>query len=193
MKRQLVFVLCFCILFAFAGPASADEELANPSFYSAGEMVMDIPGFWIANYIEIQEYMKKFPDFQCEHYSQVFDTGNFDQIVCSSVNNKWARDVIINFYFSGDHAGMTGLQEVVFTLGTPHSEDIQQVLEYFWHPEAFPWHRDTDQFFDNIMSLMFYTSDTAMRFDLPVDRGDGGDKYTTVDFWDSKESRMGVG
>ena len=43
------------------------------------------------------------------------------------------------------------------------------------------------------MSLMFYTSDTAMRFDLPVDRGDGGDKYTTVDFWDSKESRMGVG
>ena len=60
MKRQLVFVLCFCIFLAFAGSVSADEELANPSFYSAGEMVMDIPGYWIANYIEIQEYLKKY-------------------------------------------------------------------------------------------------------------------------------------
>ena len=59
MKRHLIFILCFCILFAFTGSVYADEELANPSFYSAGEMVMDLPGFWIANYIEIQEYLKK--------------------------------------------------------------------------------------------------------------------------------------
>ena len=71
-------------------------------------------------------------------------------------------------------------------------KDIQEVLEYFWHPEAFPWHRETDSFYDNVMSLMFYTSDTALRFDLPDFHKDG-DKYVTVDFWDSSASRTGVG
>ena len=133
--------------------------------------------------------MKQYADFQCEHYSGM---EQFDQIICTSVNNNLARDVIINFYFTGDHAGMTGLREAVFTIGTPEPIDSQELLEYFWLPEAFPWHRDTDWFFNDQPSLMFYTRDTAMRFDLPLFESEG-DHYTTVDFWDSSETRVGVG
>ena len=192
MKRRLFIIVLLIILFAALIPVSADEAMPNPSFYSAGDMVCDMPSFWLANYIEIQEYLKKYPDFKCEHYSTVLDSGNFDQIVCSSVNNDRAKDVIINFYFSGDHAGMTGLQEVVFTIGTPETKDIQQVLEYFWLPDAFPWHNDTDWFHDRITSLIFHAEKTVLRFDLPV-FGDDAEHFTTVDLWDSSASRMGVG
>ena len=159
---------------------------------SASRMVEDLPGFWTANYIEIQEYLKKYPDIQCEHYATELDNGNFDQLVCVSVNNKRARDVIINFYFSGDHAGMTGLQEAVFTIGTPHPADFQEIMESYWLHDAIPLHRETDWFHDTMTSLIFYTEDTVLRFDLP-NFDSGGSKFTTVDFWDINGGRMGVG
>lgn len=192
MKRRTVLFFLILNLLTAALPVCADEELFNPSVYSAGQMTADLPSFWIANYIELQEYLKKYPDLQCEHFSNVLDTGNFDQIICESVNNKRARDVIINFYFSGDHAGMTGLQEVVFTIGTPKAVDIQEVLEQYWLPGAIPWHESSDEFYNGMTSLMFRTSETILRFDLP-DLNSEWFHYTTVDLWDRNASRMGVG
>lgn len=191
MKRCMILFVTFCILFAAAGTVLADEAMPNPSLYSASGMVTDLPGYWLANYIEIEEYMKGYPDFQCQHYAGS-DEAQFDQVICSSVNNSRTRDVIINFYFTGDHAGMTGLQEASFTIGTPEPKDFQEVLERFWHPEAFPWHFETDSFYSKLPSLIFYTGNTMIRFDLPNFNSEY-DKYTTVDFWDSNTQRLGVG
>ncbi len=192
MKHCILFIALFCILFSVFGTVFADETLPNPSLYSASGMVPDLPGFWWANYIEIQEYLKGYPDLQCEHYSNSADGSPFDQIVCSSVNNSRARDVIINFYFTGDHAGMTGLQEVVFTIGTPETKDFQEVLEKFWHPEAFPWHFETDEFYYKMPSILFYTGNTMIRFDIPNFNSEY-DIFTTVDFWDANAGRLAVG
>ena len=192
MNRSILFLLVFfCLLCAAAVPAAADEDMKNPSLYSAAGMVYDLQTFWPANTVAIREYMKNYPDFTCELYS---NTGEemFDDLICSSVNNAYARDVIINFYFTGDHAGMTGLQEAVFTLGVKEPADLQEILEKFWYPEAFPWHTDNDQFYLTMHSLIFYTRTTVQRFDLP-DFNTSGDHFVTVDFWDSSASRLAVG
>ncbi|MBQ6521058.1 MAG: hypothetical protein IJI14_20310 [Anaerolineaceae bacterium] len=192
MKRISTLILLCLSFLAAVIPVSADEDMFNPSLYSAGSMVTALPSYWLANTVEIEEFLKNYPDFQCEFYDNEIEGENFNQIICTSVNNPRARDVIINFYFSGDHAGMTGLQETVFTIGTPHTEDIQEVLEQFWHPEAFPWHEGSDWFHPTMYSLLFRTQDTILRFDLP-DYAFEGDKFTTVDLWDVDQSRMGVG
>ena len=192
MKHRIMLVVLFCLLISVFGSACADEFMPNPSVDSAGEIAFHMPDYWLANYIEIQEFMKQFPDFQCEHYSKVLPEGNYDQIICSSVNNNRARDVIINFYFTGDHAGMTGLRQAVFTIGTPEPADFQEVLEKFWNPENYPWHTDSDGFYGTLTSMVFYSRNTVERFDLPKFDSEW-DKYTTVDLWDSSQSRMGVG
>ncbi len=186
----LIIILCTSIL--AVSSVYADEFLPNPSLFSGGSIAVQMEKYWLANYLEITEYMKQYLDFKCEHYSNPMDGEKFDQIVCESVNNPRARDVIINFFFTGDHEGMTGLQEVVFNIGTPETGDIQEVLEYYWLPEAFPWHFDTDYFYDGITSLVFHTGVSVQRFDLPDYDGEGED-YITVDMWDIAASRMGVG
>lgn len=191
-KRLFLTIFVFCALFAAVGSVTADELLANPSMFSGGTIAVHMEEYWLANYVEILEYMKQYQDFRCEHYSNPINGEKFDQIVCESVNNPRARDVIINFYFSGDHAGATGLQEVVFNVGTPETKDIQEVLEYYWLPEAFPWHFDTDYFYKGMTSLVFHTGRSVLRFDLPDYDGEGDD-YVTVDMWDISASRMGVG
>lgn len=191
VKTKTIILLVFALLFVSVLTAYADEKAFNPSFYSAAEMSLKLPSFWIANYIEVLEFLKDYPDFLCEHYSNEYQGAVHDQIVCESVNNKRTRDVIINFFFEGDHAGMTGLQEVVFTVSTPHPQDIQDVFEYFWSNEAFPQHNDDDEFY-HFPSLIFHTPDTVMRFDFPQYNIEGLD-YMTVDFWDRSMSRLGVG
>ena len=192
MKRCLLLVALFCLFFAVIGTVSADEEPINPSLYSAAGMVKDLQTFWLANYMEIQEYMKKYPDFQCEHYSNNFDGEPFDQIICTSVNNQYARDVIINFYFTGDNAGMTGLQEAVFSLGVREPQDFQAILVYYWLPDAFPRNPGQDSFHSTLSSLIFQNTSTVLRFDLP-DYNSEWDHFVTVDLWDASASRMGVG
>ncbi len=191
-KYIAVVIIVLCAVFSAAGPVLADEFLANPSLFSGGEAAVAMETYWIANYIEVMEYMKNYPDFRCEHYSNVIDGENFDQIICESVNNVRARDIIINFYFTGDLAGMTGLQEVVFNIGAPETRDIQEILEYYWLPNAFPWHFDSDYFYNGMTSLVFHTGKSVLRFDLP-NYDNEGDDYVTVDMWDIKASRMGVG
>ena len=100
--------------------------------------------------------------------------------------------MIINFYFTGDHAGMTGLQEAAFTIETPEPEDFQNILETCWLPGAVPTHRDTDWFHSTMPSLVFYTDKTVLRFDMPFFESQE-QHFTTVDLWDSKTSRLGVG
>ncbi len=191
-KSAAVVIIVLCALFTLAGTAGADELMANPSFYSGGAIAVDMESYWLANYLEIMEYMKTYPDFMCEHYSNSDDGEKFDQIVCSSVNNARTKDVVINFYFTGDHAGMTGLQETVFTIGAPEPLDIQLTLEYYWLPEAFPWHWDSDSFYKGMTSLVFHTGKTVLRFDMPDYDGEGDD-YVTVDLWDINGGRLGVG
>ena len=64
MKRYLILLTAVCLLCIFS-IAGADATLPNPSVYSAGDIIGKLPSFWIANYIEIQELMKEYPDFQC--------------------------------------------------------------------------------------------------------------------------------
>ncbi len=191
-KFTAVIIVVLCALLSLVGTAAADEAMANPSFYSGGAIAVDMMSYWLANYIEITEYMKQYPDFRCEHYSNPIDGEKFDQIVCESVNNPRTRDIIINFFFKGDHAGMTGLEEVVFTISAPGSLEVQETLEYYWLPNAYPWHRETDEFYNIMTSLLFYTPTTVLRFDLP-NREEAGDDYVTVDLWDINAGRMGVG
>ena len=192
MSHRFMFITFLFLVLFIAAPAGADETMTNPSFYNASDIMADMPKYWLANYIEIQEYMKKYPDFKCEHYANEYGGEKHDQIVCNSVNNSRTRDVIINFFFTGDHAGMTGLQETVFTIGTPLPSDFQEVIEYFWFADAFPWHSESDWFHPSFPSLMFRTSSTVLRFDLPYFDKEG-DHFTTVDLWDSNTSRLGVG
>ena len=182
MKQRLSVIVFLCVLFIFIGTVSADEKLFNPSLFSAGEIVPELPSFWIANYIEIQEFMKKYPDFKCEHYDNEYEGQRYDQLVCPSVNNQWSRDVTIHFFFAGDHAGMTGFQNAVFTISTPQSEDIQEVFEQLWLPDAKPAHRESDEFYSPMNSVIFYTDNTLLRFNLPVYQTQGLD-YMTVEIW----------
>ncbi len=190
--RRFAVLTAFILFILVFSSVSADESLPNPSVYSAGELAGKMPSYWIANYIEIQELMKNYPDFSCEHYSNPINGENFDQIICSSVNNIRTRDVIINFFFTGDHGGMTGLQEAVFSIETPTPADFHEVLEYFWLPGAVPQHQDAYSFHDTMTSLVFSTDTTVLRFDLPFFETDQG-HFTTVDLWDSGSSRLGVG
>lgn len=192
MKRFLLLLTVFCMAFALTGAAFADEEPMNPSLFSAGTMVKDLQTFWLANYIEIQEYMKKYPDFKCEYYSNAAGESNNDEIICISVNNPYARDVTINFYLTGDHAGMTGLQEAVFTLGVREPQDLQVILEYYWIADLFPRRAGEDRFYGTMHSLVFQNASTVMRFDLP-DYNTEWDHFVTVDLWDINASRLGVG
>ncbi len=191
-KYTAVIAFILCLLFSAAGMVSADDFLANPSLFSGGSIAVDMEKYWLANYLEITEYMKQYLDFRCEHYSNPINEESFDQIICESVNNPRARDVIINFFFTGDNAGMTGLQEVVFNIGAPETRDIQEVLEYYWLPNAFPWHFDSDYFYNGMTSLVFHTGTSVLRFDFPDYDGEG-ENYVTVDMWDITGDRMGVG
>ena len=192
MKRLLLLSALFCLLLCAASAVYADELMPNPSLYSAADVAFRMPDYWIANYIEVLELMKNYPDFQCTHSSNPINGENFDQIICNSVNNKQARDIIINFYFTGDHAGMTGLRQAVFSVSTPEPADFQEVLEQFWNPENYPWHTENDRFYGTMTSMVFYSMKTVQRFDLPDFKKDG-DKFTTVDLWDSNQGRMAVG
>ncbi|MBQ6518679.1 MAG: hypothetical protein IJI14_08165 [Anaerolineaceae bacterium] len=189
--RKAIFLLFAAALLLFALPAFADELLLNPSFYSAADIAYDMPKYWTANYIELQEYLKSYRDFNCDHYSQEYEGTHHDQIVCVSVNNERTRDVIINLFFEGDYAGMTGLQEVVFTISTPQTKDIQDTFEHYWLNDAYPWHFNSDVFYQ-MPSLIFHTKDTVMRYDFPNYAVDGLD-YMTVDMWDINYTRIGVG
>ena len=167
-------------------PAAADEPFFNPSFYSAAEIAVQLPSYWIANYIEVMDLVSRYPDMTCEYYED-----EWDQVVCESVNNKRTRDVIINFFFDGDHAGMKGLRKASFTIATPQTSDVQEVLEYYWLPDAFPCHAKNDEFY-NFQSIIFHTRDTVMRIDFPQFDIEGLD-YTIVDYWDIEKDRGPVG
>ena len=186
LKRSFLIVLLSLLVVAVI-PAAADESLFNPSFYSAAEIAAELPSFWIANYIEVIHLVSNYPDMTCEYYEDVL----LDQVVCVSVNNARTRDVIINFFFDGDYAGMKGLKEAVFTITTPQTSDVQEVLEYYWLPGAFPCHTKNDEFY-NFQSLVFHTSDTVMRVDFPQYDIEGLD-YVIVDYWDVEKDRGPVG
>lgn len=191
MGKKILFCFLLLVLAFSASSVFADETLFNPSFYSGSDIVADLPSYWLANYVEIMEYMKKYTDFSCEHYQYEYEGKTHDQVVCESVNNNKTRDVVINFFFEGDHAGMTGLQQAVFTISTPNTKDIQDVFEYYWLNNAFPWHKSEDEFY-SFPSLIFHTYDTVIRFDFPNYAIEGLD-YMTVDLWDANYSRLGVG
>ena len=158
----------------------------NPSFYSAAEIAVELPSYWTANYLEVIELVSKYPDMTCDYYQDVWD-----QVVCVSVTNDRARDIIINFFFDGDYAGMKGLRKASFTITTPTTLDVQEVLEYYWLHDAFPWHTKNDEFY-SFQSLIFHTSNTVMQFDFPQFDIEGLD-YTIIDYWDIEKDRGPVG
>ena len=184
MKIRIILFIMAIISFICVSSVSADESIWNPSVYSSGRIVKDLPSFWTANPAEIQEYLKQYPDLTCAYYSFELEAGLYDQVVCVSVNNKWSRDVIINFFFTGSHAGMTKLQSAVFTIGTPHSEDVQEVFEELWIPGSKPAHKTgDDEFYEFLPSVIFYADDTIVRYNLPSYETEGLD-YMTIDIRD---------
>ena len=183
MKRIFFCFIMIVILFLAAGPVYADETLRNPSVFSAGEMVPDLPSLWGADNAKIKAYLNDYPDYQCDYYPYELEIGTYDQIVCKSVNNPRTRDITINFFITGDPGAAAGLQNVVFTISTPNSADIQEVFEALWLPEARPGHNSADEFYDPMASIIYYTENTMIRYNLPVYQTRGLD-YMTVEIWD---------
>lgn len=183
MNRLLLSMIVFCFIFILTGTVRADEELLNPSVYSAGEMVQDLPKFWGKSSTEVQDYLKKYPDHQCEYYPMKIETGIYDQIVCKSVNNPRSSDITINFFIAGDFGTIAGLQTVVYTIGTPQTQDVQTVFENLWLPDARPAHTEKDEFYDLLTSIIYYTDNTLIRYNLPDFQTMGLD-YMTVEIWE---------
>lgn len=191
MKRLLTFMIAFCFVLNFAGEVCADEKMHNPSVFSAGEMVPDLPSLWGADQTVIRNYLEQYPDYRCDYYPIELEIGIYDQIVCKSVNNPRTRDITINFFITGDLGTVAGLQNVVYTISTPNTEDIQEVFENLWLPDARPAHQAIDEFYDPMASIICCTADTMIRYNLPVYQIEGLD-YMTVEIWDL-EAKARVG
>lgn len=165
MKKKCILAVLFIFLLSFTA-ARADWGLFNPSMFSAIEIVQELPGYWMANPYEIQEFMSNYPDISCSPYTKGID--EFDHMICSSVNNRNTFDIIINFWFWGDNAGMAGLEEASFAIGVNDTECVQSVMESLWLSGSFPYRIDgKDEVYPNFQSLIFLANNTVVRYELP--------------------------
>ena len=172
MKSVFFRFLILAALLMVVIPVSADKGKENPSVYSFAEIVQALPEKWTANPVEIMEMMKEYPDFVCYR--------SHDIIGCTSVNNKYASEVHVNYQFTSEDDNSEFVQ-AVFSMKIDSSEEVQKIMEAFWLNDMRSANITGAYFPNDQIILYFSAGDTMMTVTIPM-KEDGSLWMIMVDF-----------
>lgn len=168
MKKHILLLSLLALLVLTQGVfAYGSAPMDNSSLLSASAIVQVLPEMWDANLYEVKSLMENYPDFSCE----VFET----MYTCQSINNRFAADVDLTFYFEAEYSDeayeydpYTPLTSAVVSLETKDPTDLQRTLSQFWLDGMSPVTIGAGSPLDYDYSLIFSTENTILKYYMPT-------------------------
>ena len=165
------FAILFVITIIFVCPVFAHaQDRENPSLYSFGEIVKNLPQKWLAVPDDVMKMMEDYPDFECWR--------SYDIVGCQSVNNKYSAEIHVNYQFTSEEDDAE-LVRTVFTMPVNNTQDVQNVIENFWIDGMKAANISGAQYPTNQVTLYFSSENTLMTYN--IDWGSNGVWLVLVD------------